>query len=224
LARLAVDTDARINRYAWLQWMAARHQPVAPDQVKLHPVLDLLGVEHVIFRGAPPAGFHPALAGDGYYALRNPSALPRVFVAREAVTVPDEEQRLARLGAPDFDPRAVVYLETSVAVPAQARGQATIIAENPTEMAISYTMETPGVLVIADRWDEGWRARIGGEQVPVLIADHALRGVVLPQGTGVLKLTYEPASFAWGLWLFGLAVLYLAGGVLVDLRRRRAKA
>ena len=221
LLKLAAAPDFAPPSYALVQWMSPKWEPVPPDGVKLSPILDLLGVEYVIFRGTPTAGLNPPFAGYDYWALRNPSALPRVFVPNRAEIVPDEQQRLAKLGSPEFNPRAVVYLETPVALPERARGQATIIAEKPTEVTVSVTMETPGLVVLADRWDKGWRARLSGEPVPILIADHALRAVLVPEGSSILKFTYEPASYRWGLVLFGLATTVLAGGVALAIRRRR---
>ena len=109
-----------------------------------------------------------------------------------------------------------------MAVPEGALGRATIIAEKPTEITVSLTMETPGLVVLTDRWDKGWRARLNGEPVPILIADHALRGVVVPEGPGILKFTYEPVSFTLGVVLFALAAAVIAAMFLMELRRPRA--
>ncbi len=222
LLMLAAPPNFDHPNYALVQWMSPKWEQVPPDSVKLSPILDLLGVEYVIFRGSPPAGLKPPFAGDDYWALRNPSALPRVFVPNRAEIVPDEQQRLAKLGSPEFNPRAVVYLETPVDVPAPMRGRPTILHEKPTEVTVSVTMETPGLVVLADRWDRGWRARLNGESVPILVADHALRAVLVPEGTWILKFSCEPASFTWGLVLFGLATAVLAGGLGLGIRRRRA--
>ena len=191
------------------------------ETVQLSPVLDLLGVEYVIYRGPVQGAFKPPIQGSDYWALRNPSALPRVFVPSRAENVPDESERLAKLASPQFDPRAVAYVETPVSLPEVAHGQATIVAENPSEVTIAVSMDTPGLVVLTDMWDKGWQARLNGEPVPVLRTDHALRGVVVPQGVSVLKLSYAPASFRWGLVLFGLAAAVLAGCLAIEVRRRR---
>ena len=191
------------------------------DRVKLSPILDLLGVEYVVFRERVPETFKPAFVEHDYWALRNPSALPRAFVPRQVEHVPDDKERLAKLGSPDFDPRAVAYVETPVTLPEVARGRASIIAESSTEVTLSLVMETPGLVILTDRWDRGWRARLNGRSVPILRADHALRGIVVPEGSGILKLTYAPTSFSRGLVLFALAAATLAGLVVVEARRRR---
>ena len=71
-------------------------------------------------------------------------------------------------------------------------------------------METAGLLVLADRWDQGWQAYLSGRPVPILIANHAIRGVVVPAGEATLELRYEPQSLVWGIRL-----AMFAGGVLL---------
>ena len=221
LLMLAAEPGVNDFGYAHVEWMMPKISYPTLDSVRLSPVLDLLGVEFVIYRGPVQGAFRPPVVAPDYWALRNPAALPRVFVPRHVEDVPDEKERLAKLASPQFDPGAIAYVETSVSLPEAARGHATIIADSPSEVTISVLMETPGLVVLTDRWDKGWRARLNGEPVPILLADHALRGVVVPQGSAILKFSYEPASFTWGLLLFGLAAVVLAGCSAVDVRRQR---
>ena len=51
-----------------------------PGVVRLSPILDLLNVHYVIFRGTPPAGLRPDFQGDDYWVMTNTHALPRAFV------------------------------------------------------------------------------------------------------------------------------------------------
>jgi uncharacterized membrane protein YfhO len=76
-------------------------------------------------------------------------------------------------------------------------------------------METPGLIVLADNWDKGWRAYWNGKPVPVLRTDYAVRGVVVPAGNGTLEFVYQPASLILGLWLAGFAALVLIGWLAI---------
>ena len=122
----------------------------------------------------------------------------------------------------DFNPRDVAYVETAVSLPENCRGVADITEENPLRVRITAKMETPGLLVLSDMWDRGWRAYLDGKPVSILRTDHALRGVVLPAGTVVLEFRYEPASFAWGLRLAALAAVTLLISAGIAMRGRRA--
>jgi uncharacterized membrane protein YfhO len=77
-------------------------------------------------------------------------------------------------------------------------------------------METAGLVVLADLWDEGWRAYLNGRPAPILRVDHAIRGVVVPAGAGSLEFRYSPASFSLGVILAGVGgAALLAWAVVV---------
>jgi uncharacterized membrane protein YfhO len=135
----------------------------------------------------------------------NSNALPRVFIPRGVELVADDQARLAKLAAEEFDAREVAYVESPVDLPNPCRGTASIVEEIPTRIKVSVQMETPGLVVLADLWDKGWQAYLNGQRLPILRTNHAIRGVVVPAGSGTLEFRYAPASFAWGLRLSGLA-------------------
>jgi hypothetical protein len=180
---------------------------VPPSTVKFPPVLDMLGVRYAIFRGDPPPSIHPLFQSHDYGVLVNSNALPRVFVPRSVATTTSDREELAALASPQFDPAGVAYVETPVEVPGLCRGTAEITNEVPTRIRVSVRMETPGMVVLADRWDKGWRAYWNGSRVPILRVNYAVRGVVVPAGTGTLEFIYKPGSLVLGLWLAGLAVI-----------------
>ena len=219
LAGLGAYSGDRSQTYDSMEGFTPFLVQGAEGGVRLSPVLDLLGVRYLIGRGNPPPRTRPIFASPDYWVLENPAALPRVFVPRRVETVADDTERLRRLGAKDFDPRAVAFAETVVDLPGAGRGRAEIVRETPIRIEVALHMETAGLLVLADRWDPGWHARLDGRAVPILRVDHALRGVVVPAGAGQLEFYYDPASFRLGLWLCGVAVAALLGGLLVDWRR-----
>ena len=108
-------------------------------------------------------------------------------------------------------------------LPARCRGTVQITSEIPTRIRILAQMETPGLIVLADNWDKGWRAFWNGRPMPVLRVDYTIRGVVVPAGIGTLEFIYRPASVALGLWLAGLAAIVLLGWVAVFRLRSRPK-
>jgi hypothetical protein len=194
-----------------MQWFTPRVDFAPPDGIRLSPILDMFGVRYVIFRGTPPGGIHPAFQDTDYWALVNRMALPRVFVPQHVEIMADEHKRLEKMMSPQFDPRAVAYVESPVTLPDSCRGQAEIVSEIPTRVTVSVQMETPGLVVLSDLWDKGWRARLNGQPAPILRANHAVRGVVVPAGASTLEFRYESASFELGLYLSGLAAVILLG-------------
>ena len=208
--------------YAAIKLLVPKGYAVPPNTVKFPPVLDMLGVRYAIFRGDPPASICPLFQGNDYYVLVNSNALPRVFVPRSVATATSDGEELKALASPQFNPAGVAYVESPVELPALCRGTAEITNEIPTRIMISAQMETPGLIVLADRWDKGWRAYWNGKRVPILQSNYAVRGVVVPAGSGTLEFIYQPASLILGLWLAGLAAITLSGwlGVAAVCRTR----
>ena len=196
--------------YATTQFLVPEGYFTPTGTVQLVPVLNMLGVRYVVFRGTPPPIVKPAFQGNDYWVLINSNALPRVFVPKSVTTATSDGKELEALASPQFNPADVAYVESPVELPALCGGTAEITNEIPTRIMISVHMETPGLVVLADRWDKGWRAYWNGRSVPVLRANYAIRGVVIPAGTGTLEFVYQPASLILGLWLAGLAVIVLA--------------
>jgi hypothetical protein len=220
LAVLAADPQSRTYPYALMERLIPNVWWSSQGELKLSPVLDMLGVRYLIGRGFPPPNIRPAFQGADYWVLVNSNALARTFVPRRVETVSEDGARLAKLGAEGFNPREVAYVESPVDVPATCRGAASIVDEIPTRIRVSVQMETPGLVVLADLWDKGWQAYLNGQRVPILRANHAVRGVVVPAGPGTLEFRYAPASFAWGLRLACLAAVALVAWVGIALRKR----
>jgi hypothetical protein len=210
LLSLAADPRFPSDQYAMTQWLVPRAEVVG-DGIKLPPVLDMLGVRYVIYRGTPQRQIRPAFQGDDYWALLNNAALPRAFIPRRVEMVTDDYERLGKLASAQFDPRAVAYVESPISLPEESRGEAEISTEIPTRVTVSVRMETPGLVVLADLWDKGWRAYLNGQRVPILRANHAVRGVLVPAGDGTVEFRYESASGALGVKLAILATLILLG-------------
>jgi hypothetical protein len=193
-----------------------------PSGVGLPPVLDLLDVRYVIFRGTPPPFMHPPFQSADYWVLVNSNALPRVFVPQTVKTVPAGRQ-LEEVASPQFNPADVAFVTSPVELPARCRGTVQITSEISTRIRISAQMETPGLIVLADNWDKGWRAFWNGRPMSVLRVDYTVRGVVVPAGTGTLEFIYQPARVILGLWLAGLAGIALSGWLTVIHLRSRQK-
>ena len=211
----------KLYDYAKTQFLAPRATVSREEGIRLPPVLDMLGVRHVIFRGSPMPNTRPAFQGPDYWVLENSNALARAFIPRRVELALESQARLERLASPQFNPREVAYVETPVDLPALCQGRADIVSEIPTRVTLALRMETPGLVVLADLWDTGWQAYLNSRPVPILRANHAVRGVVVPAGSGTLEFRYAPASFALGLKLAALGGIALLGwfGIIVSKRR-----
>jgi hypothetical protein len=208
-------------RYAPTMQLAPKATITDDGNIQLLPVLDMLGVRYVIFRGSPFPKTRPVFRGEDYWVLQNPRALPRAFVPERVEVITDNTLRVQKIESTNFNPRAVAYVETPVPLTGACRGTAEITQEIPTRIDVSARMETPGLVVLADLWDKGWHAYLEGQPVRILRANHAVRGVVVPAGAHTLQFRYEPASFTLGLKLASLSAVILLGWAGINLWRAR---
>ncbi|MFH1572958.1 MAG: YfhO family protein [Acidobacteriota bacterium] len=174
------------------------------------PILDMLNLRYVLLRGSPPANIAAWKAENDYWVVEHPLALPRPFVPRLVEAATDQRDASLWLHNPAFDPRELAFVESPAPLPrGNITGSAAIVAEVPGRLTIQYEMETPGVVVLGDQWFPGWHAAVDGQSAPVLRVNGVLQGVAVPAGKGTVELRYWPGSFAWGLYVLGLATAAL---------------
>ena len=143
-------------------------------------LLDMLNVEYLLSRDPlPDPGRHVRVASlPGMIVYRNPSVLPRFYLAARARPVAGPKEALAILGAPGFDPRTEAIVEG--AVEASATGRVTVLSYSALEIALETDAPGAALLVTSEAWYPGWRASIDGRPAPLVITNAAFRGLALP--------------------------------------------
>ena len=81
----------------------------------------------------------------------------------------------------------------------------TVVKHEPLRVELKVSLDSPGLVILADTYYPGWRLTIDGNATPILRANRMMRGAVVPAGLHTLVYTYEPKSFLLG------GVLSLAG-------------
>jgi hypothetical protein len=186
------------------------------------PLSRALAIRDVLARVPLPAPFRPVFEGPGGLVVHeDPGALPRAFVARGHVVVADEAERLARLGASDFDPLVAVVEEPppfAVEQHPTPPGSVRFLVDDPRRIVLAAELDAPALVVLADTHYPGWYARVDGEPAAIVRVDHALRGVWLRDGAHEIEMVFAPRSFTLGLLAHGAALALL--GALFLTRRR----
>jgi len=193
--------------------------PMNGDRARL---LDLLSARWIV-TPSPPGWlddrYRRISAPDAELAVfENPHALPRAYRVPGALPAPEGLGRALRgMLSDEFDPKRHVLLESpprrllrSAAARLRDR-QATVSIERYDEESVALRTNgaRPGVVVLTDAWFPGWLATVDGKQAPLLRANLAFRGVVVPAGEHVVEMHYRPASRRRGLWLAAVAVVGL---------------
>jgi uncharacterized membrane protein YfhO len=91
-------------------------------------------------------------------------------------------------------------------------GTASVSRHEPDEVVLDVEATEAGLLFVSEIWHPSWQAFVDGEQVDVLRANVAFRGVVVPTGRHEVRFEYSAAEFRLG---FGLSALGIAGALAV---------
>ena len=129
------------------------------------------------------------------------------------------------------DPYQTALVEGAPPVTAAPEESATesarVTAYEPDKMTIATQAAAPGLLVVSEIYESGWRAYVDGEEVKILPTDHALRGIPIPSGEHTVEMQYDPLSLRLGLWISGIATVAMlltfvfAGWSWLNRRNRR---
>jgi len=159
--------------------------------------LGLLGVSRVMSDRALP--LREVYRGDDARVYANPSAVPRAFVVG-AETVTDDQ--LGAVTAPGFDPRATAVVSAPLGLRGSG-GSARIVTDEDERVVVRASAEDRGLLVLADTWFPGWRAKVDGHDAEIVRTDQLLRGVVIGPGAHTVEFAYVPTSWRIG-WIVSL--------------------
>jgi uncharacterized membrane protein YfhO len=114
--------------------------------------------------------------------------------------------------------KPVAGLASGQATPA---GSARIVPGNdPDKLKVDVVAQRPGMLVVSDAWDPGWKATVDGKDVDVQRVNYVMRGVRVGPGAHRVEFRYRPWSFTAG-WIVSLVALLVLIGALVLWSRRR---
>jgi hypothetical protein len=152
---------------------------------------------------------------DGVLRYALPAGAGRILFVRD-VRVAGDDEVWRNLRTPGFEPEVTGFVATSPGPlpPARVRTSfsvARVVRDEPELLEIATSTSDPGLMVVTRSWDPGWKASLDGRDVPLLRADLAFQGVIVPAGEHVTRLAYSPASYRAGALVSGLSLLVLLG-------------
>jgi len=187
------------------------------------PLLNLLNARYVVIPAQIPADrldlqqlvrdHQTVYQDDQSRVLLNQNALPRAWIVHQAIRM-ERDGDLTPFANGSVDPRRVALLETDpppLAPPADPTADmATITSYQPDVIRLRTRSDAPGLLMLSEITNPGWRATVDGRSVAVEIADHALQAVPIPAGEHTVALRYQPRSLQIGLVISLVALALLA--------------
>jgi len=176
-------------------------------------LLDLLNVGCVLVPGPVDGGrleLTPAgtVGHDVLYRRAHP--LPRAFLVQHALAAPDAEAAWQALLRPGFDPSREAILEGVEAPPGEGSGTVDVVEGAPGELALAVTTPQPALVVVAQTYFPGWRARVDGREVPVRRADYVAMALEVPAGNHQVVLRYGSRAVHAASALSALALVATA--------------
>jgi hypothetical protein len=134
---------------------------------------------------------------------------------------------LERLADKSFDPQKTVLLSEPLgaAPPTNATaGTVQHLTYSPKHVVLRTSAASPGMLLLNDKHDPGWRVCVDGEPAALLRCNYVMRGVYLPKaGDHTVEFTFERPllPFYLSVGAIALGVLLL---VFVNINRGRPGA
>lgn len=193
--------------------------------------VNLLNTRYLVSRDSFSMPGILELAGNygGLYLYRNKTALPRAFGVFNYEVAKSEDDVIARLRLPSFNPGKTIFLAEDPNPPGWQPDTSIlpIAAEVSDRQVESYkttiTFPRAGFLFLSENYYPNWRAFEGGRELKVYQADVTFRAVFLPAGSHTVEWRYIPTLYKKAravTYLSALIVLLAAGATLMPKRRR----
>ncbi len=145
---------------------------------------------------------------------RVPDPLPSYYLVGRSLGAAGDDEALARLLDPSFDPRTEVVLSPPDPAPLTAGrpGTARRVTNKPDRMEFEVESREPAYLVLVEAHDLGWQANVDGVGTALFRANALFRAVRVPAGSHRVELRYWPVGLTAGLvgTLLGTGALLFA--------------
>ncbi len=201
------------------------------------PFIDISNVKYFIAVGRDRGGYIPGSFIDykleeanykrvfqdkSAVILENPNALNRVYFALSFRVGSQSQIENIIATDPKFDPRKKVAISSDLNIKTvTGSGSAEIISYTPSQVKIRTETYSDEILILADQYDDGWKARIDGKDSKISPANLVFRAVKVPVGKHEVVFTYWPKSFDIGLKMSLVTTLIISSIVLIAVKFSR---
>jgi len=190
------------------------------------PMTDMMNLKYVIMAGAEYQAQSEGLSGkylpvfsssNGSVVLENKTVLPKAWLVPSVGVVPDPQQRLGIMsGDPTFNPAVVGIVESPPPLElapygqSVAAGTARLDAYETNRIKVTASANLNALLVLGEKYYQGWSAKVDGKRVPIVPVNHILRGVYLTPGTHTVEFVFDPLPFKVGKYLTLASLAFFA--------------
>lgn len=156
------------------------------------------------------AGYNKIFTDKSAVILENPKALPRVYFLPNFKVV-NYQTMQETIMTEGFDPRTTALLEKNLQLSTlTGKGQIKIVDYQPNNVKIETKTDSDELLILADQFEDGWKAAVDGKETAISRANFIFRAVKVPAGSHEIVFNYYPKSFDTGLRITLITLLMVA--------------
>ena len=148
--------------------------------------------------------------------IPNPVPYARLVTDTQVSAAPADDASKVDIGS-------VALTSEPVEIPPAKPGTVKLVQKKPGDIILQTQNDTRQLLTLTESWHSGWRARVDGEDVPIIRVNADFMGCVVSQGSHQVRYQFEPASLALGKQVSAAGVALLALGS-VFIRRLELRA
>ncbi|MFH1026805.1 MAG: YfhO family protein, partial [Pseudomonadota bacterium] len=182
-------------------------------------MVDMLNIRYLVLPGDTYRQEQQQFAGryapvftspdNSEVVLENRNVLPKAWLVSSAFVVGSRMQTLQILQNPAFNPGQVALVESPPPIQLAAVGQSpATVPENVTvdryegeRIDLTATAAVNSLLVLGEKYYQGWKAQVDGKDVDIHPVNNILRGVYLTPGTHRVEFRFDPLPFKIGKYL-----------------------
>ena len=162
--------------------------------------------------------------------MENRRARPRAWLASEVVPLTERAMTMAVHHSllPDgrtFDPAAMALVDVGDESAATYGADGAVVRTQSVEsgrIRVMVSSDGGGFLVLSESYYPGWRATIGGRELPVRRTNLSLQGVTVPPGQHVVTFEFDSLTLRAGAAASVVTLLALVVLAISSWRRRTA--
>lgn len=164
----------------------------------------------------------------GEIVLENTSVLPKAWLVPSVIQISNRGHGLQLLQNPAFDPRQVALVESSPPIemghfPKDAAASVKVDRYEGKRIDVSATTPVNSLLVLGEKYYQGWKAFVDGKRVDIYPVNNILRGVYLTPGDHKVEFRFDPLPFKIGKYLTLASFALFAGMLIREWLARRAR-
>ncbi len=213
LNSMAFQLSIRTRESAALYWLLQSSTPAVRERLAA-----AMGARYTLVPeglGVAAGTAEPIGRSGPVVGRRLANVSPRAFIAPRASMGRQgtlEEWTGSLLGLPSeaiFEPPAEGPAPEPVLAPRAIR-RCQLSEYGGGRLAVDFSLEGRGLLVVLDAVYPGWKAFVDGQERPILRVGRLFRGVEVREGESRLEMVYEPRPFRVGaaISLLGLVVTF----------------